>query len=305
MIKIDNLTKHFHEVVALNKFSAEIPEGTVGVLGPNGAGKTTLIKILLGLIKSTSGSATIFGEDIVTSGVEIRQKIGYMPEQECYIPDLNAVEYVAHFAQLVGLPRKDALQRAHEVLYYVGLEESRYRKLKTYSMGMKQRVKLAQALAHDPDTIFVDEPTNGMDPSGRDEMLDMLLALANEDGKNIIMSSHLLPDVEKVCKHVIVINKGKLLANGEINELKKTDRQTITVRVKNNPQKLVDALTSHNISATLGKNEVKVTHSGKSEDILKIIQQNDLQLRYFGQSTDSLEDFFMKLLQKSQGESTN
>ena len=176
--------------------------------GPNGAGKSTLLKSLLGFLVPEKGAMRVLGLDVATSPLEIRERIGYMPESDAHIPGMNAVSFVAYCGQLSGLPAVDAMQRAHEVLYYVGLGEARYRNVETYSTGMKQRIKLAQAIVHDPDLLFLDEPTNGMDPKGRDEMLELIHDLAHNKGVNLILSSHLLPDVEYTCDHVVVMDKG-------------------------------------------------------------------------------------------------
>ena len=188
--------------------------GAVGLLGPNGAGKSTMIKALLGFIVPDRGRMRVLGLDVAEAPLEIRARVGYMPESDAHIPGMNAVSFVAYCGELAGLPRVDAMQRAHEVLFYVGLGEARYRNVETYSTGMKQRIKLAQALVHDPDLLFLDEPTNGMDPKGRDEMLELVRDLAHNKGVNLILSSHLLPDVEYTCDHVVVMDKGAIAAAG-------------------------------------------------------------------------------------------
>ena len=162
----------------------------------------------------------VLGLDVATSPLEIRSRVGYMPESDAHIPGMNAVTFVAYCGELAGLPRADAMQRAHEVLFYVGLGEARYRNVETYSTGMKQRIKLAQALVHDPDLLFLDEPTNGMDPKGRDEMLELVRDLAHNKGVNLILSSHLLPDVEYTCDHIVVMDKGRVAVHGPIASLK-------------------------------------------------------------------------------------
>ena len=174
----------------------------------------------------------VLGLDVATSPVEIRARIGYMPENDGHIPGLTAVQFVTYCGELAGLPRADATQRAHEVLYYVGLGEARYRNVETYSTGMKQRIKLAQALVHDPDLLFLDEPTNGMDPKGRDEMLELIRDLAHNKGVNLILSSHLLPDVEYTCEHVVVMDKGRIAASGPIDALKQPRGRVYELRVK-------------------------------------------------------------------------
>src|SRR5436190_21421872 len=206
--------------------------GAIGLLGPNGAGKSTMIKALLGFVVPTQGRMRVLGLDVAQAPLEIRARVGYMPENDAHIPGMNAVSFVAYCAELSGLPRADAMQRAHEVLVYVGLGEARYRNVETYSTGMKQRIKLAQALVHDPDLLLLDEPTNGMDPKGRDEMLELVRDLGHNKGVNLILSSHLLPDIEFTCDHVVVMDKGRVVAEGPIDGLKQPRGQLFELRVK-------------------------------------------------------------------------
>ena len=205
---------------ALRDVTARFRAGAVGLLGPNGAGKSTMIKSLLGFIRPDQGQMRVLGLDVTAEPLEIRARVGYMPETDGHIPGMNAVSFVAYCGELAGLGPVDAMQRAHEVLYYVGLGEARYRNVETYSTGMKQRIKLAQALVHDPDLLFLDEPTNGMDPKGRDEMLELVRDLGHNKGVSLILSSHLLPDVEFTCDYVVVMDKGQVATQGPIEELK-------------------------------------------------------------------------------------
>ena len=214
----------------------------MGFLGPNGAGKSTLIKTLLGFVTPDKGRMRVLGLDVSRSPLEIRSRIGYMPETDSHIPGMNAVSFVAYCGELAGLPPADAMQRAHEVLYYVGLGEARYRNLETYSTGMKQRIKLAQAIVHDPDLLFLDEPTNGMDPKGRDEMLVLIRDLAHNKNVNLILSSHLLPDVEYTCDHVVVVDKGVIAASGPIQALKGTRGRVYELRIKGDQAQFIEVL---------------------------------------------------------------
>src|SRR6516165_9653377 len=232
VVSLENVTVLFGRNRALNDVSTTFVRGAVGLLGPNGAGKSTMIKSLLGFVVPTHGRMRVLGLDVATSPVEIRARIGYMPENDAHIPGLNAVEFVSYCGQLAGLPPADATQRAHEVLFYVGLGEARYRNIDTYSTGMKQRIKLAQALVHDPDLLFLDEPTNGMDPKGRDEMLELIRDLAHNKGMDLILSSHLLPDVEFTCDHVVVLDKGAIATAGPIAELEGPGRRIYEVLLK-------------------------------------------------------------------------
>ncbi len=222
VVELNNVTVAYGRNPALIDVIAAFPRGAVGLLGPNGAGKSTLLKALLAFIVPARGTMRVLDLDVGSAALDIRRRIGYMPESDAHIPGMNAVSFVAYCGQLAGLPGVDAMQRAHEVLYYVGLGEARYRNVETYSTGMKQRIKLAQALIHDPDLLFLDEPTNGMDPKGREEMLDLIRDLAHAKGVNLILSSHLLPDVEYTCDHVVVLDKGRVVAQGPIAELKQS-----------------------------------------------------------------------------------
>ncbi|HET9613347.1 MAG TPA: ABC transporter ATP-binding protein, partial [Candidatus Limnocylindrales bacterium] len=217
LIATNALTKRYGEsVTALDGLTVEIEPGIVGLVGSNGAGKSTLIKILLGLIRATSGSATVFGLDVATRGIAIRELVGYMPEHDCLPTDMSATDVVSHLAQVSGLPRAAARERTAEVLRHVGLYEERYRAIGGYSSGMKQRVKLAQALVHDPRLLLLDEPTNGLDPAGRDEMLELIRRTGTEFGIAVIVASHLLGEIERVCDHLVAIEGGRLLRSAPL-----------------------------------------------------------------------------------------
>src|ERR1051326_4421063 len=222
---ISNLTVKYGSKTAVEDMSVTGPEGCVGLLGPNGAGKTTLIKTLLGFVQPAKGSAEVLGLDAATQGIAIRQKIGLMPEQDCHIPGMNAVSFVSYAGELAGMPGAQAMRRAHETLEYCGLGEARYRNIETYSTGMKQRIKLAQALVHGPKLLFLHEPTNGLDPSGRDDMLKLVRDVSHGKGINVMVSSHLLPDIERTCDEVIVMRNGKVATQGAVEDLRRTEGQ--------------------------------------------------------------------------------
>src|SRR2546426_9154350 len=219
LVEFKDLAVSYGAVPALSGVSGAFPPGPTGLLGPNGAGKTTLLKTLLGFLKPDRGMINAFGLDPTKRPLDVRRRIGYMPEVDCHLPGMTAAAFVAFAGELSGLPRDEAVSRAHEVLYYVGLGEARYRAVETYSTGMKQRVKLAQALVHDPDLLLLDEPTNGLDPEGRSEMLALIKDVASRRAMSLILCSHLLPDVEAVCREVIVLNQGKVAASGTVAEL--------------------------------------------------------------------------------------
>jgi ABC-2 type transport system ATP-binding protein len=234
VIALEALVKRFGRVRALDGLTASVPAGPVGLLGPNGAGKTTLIKLLLGLLQPTSGKARIAGRDPESRAdrIAVRRVVGYMPESDCLIPGRTGIELVATLGRITGLATADAMTRAHEVLDYVGLEDQRYRPLDQYSTGMKQRLKLAQALVHDPDLLLLDEPTNGLDPKGRRHMLELVHDLGHEQGKSLLLCSHLLPDVERTCTDVVVIHRGRTAAAGNIAELTSAEDRRLDVVVR-------------------------------------------------------------------------
>jgi len=211
LISTHALTKRYGGVTALDGLTVEIGEGVIGLVGANGAGKTTLIKILLGLLPATDGTASVMDLDPGTRGAAIRELVGYMPEHDCLPPDVSATEFVAHMARVSGLPSGAARERTADVLRHVGLYEERYRQIGGYSTGMKQRVKLAQALVHDPRVLFLDEPTNGLDPAGRDEMLALIERIGTEFGITILVASHLLGEIERVATWLVAIDAGRLL----------------------------------------------------------------------------------------------
>jgi ABC-2 type transport system ATP-binding protein len=211
LIVTRGLTKRYSRVTALSDLTVDIPVGVVGLVGANGAGKSTLIKILLGLSRATTGSAEVLGLNVATEGARIREAVGYMPEHDCLPPDVSATELVVHLGRMSGLPTTAARERAADTLRHVGLYEERYRPIGGYSTGMRQRVKLAQALVHDPQLVLLDEPTNGLDPAGRDEMLGLIRRIGTVFGISVLVTSHLMGELERVCDHVVVIDGGKLL----------------------------------------------------------------------------------------------
>lgn len=232
LIHLDNLNAGYGKRTVLHDVSLSFPGGAVGLLGPNGAGKSTLLKTMLGFLPPLSGTARVFEMDVRENARAIRSKVGYMPETEAFLPGLNAVQFVAYMAELSGLPKAAAMERSHEVLQYVGLGESRYRNLETYSLGMKQRAKLAQAIVHDPTLLLLDEPTNGMDPPGRQEMLELVQDLSRNKGMSVILCSHLLKDVESVASEIIVLGNGRVLYKRIADEDGAAHETVYSVRVR-------------------------------------------------------------------------
>jgi ABC-2 type transport system ATP-binding protein len=299
VVQCDNLSVRYGKNWALRDVSAMFQPGAVGLLGPNGAGKSTLLKALLGFIVPDKGSMTVLGLDVAKSPLEIRARLGYMPESDSHIPGMNAVSFVAYCGQLSGLPHADAMQRAHEVLYYVGLGEARYRNLETYSTGMKQRIKLAQAIVHDPDLLFLDEPTNGMDPKGRDEMLELIHDLAHNKGVNLILSSHLLPDVEYTCDHVVVMDKGTVATYGPIEALKGTSGRVYELRVKGDESHFIGVLQGAGYDVKNTDDDVmRVFIPGSEADGSKVLfnlaARERVQVRHLRPSVPTLEDVFAR-----------
>ncbi|WP_329127880.1 ABC transporter ATP-binding protein [Streptomyces sp. NBC_01465] len=230
MIVTESLSKRFPRVTALDRLSLDIGPGVTGLVGANGAGKSTMIKILLGLSPATEGRAEVLGLDVATSGAAIRERVGYMPEHDCLPPDVSATEFVVHMARMSGLPPTAARERTADTLRHVGLYEERYRPIGGYSTGMKQRVKLAQALVHDPKLVLLDEPTNGLDPVGRDEMLGLIRRIHTDFGISVLVTSHLLGELERTCDHVVVIDGGKLLRSSSTSDFTQTTA-TLAVEV--------------------------------------------------------------------------
>ncbi|HIN32104.1 TPA: ABC transporter ATP-binding protein [Candidatus Poribacteria bacterium] len=301
LVQIENLSVFYGKSRALNNINLSIDSKSTGLLGPNGAGKSTLIKTLLGFLIPSSGSVRIFDLPVHKNPIKIRQQIGYMPENDCYIPDINGLNFIAYMGELAGMPKADAIQRAHEVLQYVNLGEARYRKVETYSIGMKQRVKLAQALIHDPMVLLLDEPTNGMDPIGRQEMLELIREISTYKEIDVILSSHILDDVEYVCKDVIALDQGQVVLEGNMKQLKLEHRLSYKLKIKGNQRAFIFALRENNCEVEVRSGvEIRVT----SQDTILISQnlffqlavETGVQIRYLGLVERSLEDIFVSVV---------
>jgi len=304
VVELERVTVSYGSQTALRQVTSSFPGGAVGLLGPNGAGKSTMLKSLLGFLRPTEGRLRVFGIDVASSPLEIRARIGYMPESDAHVPGMTAVSFVAYCGELSGLGVSDATQRAHEVLHYVGLGEARYRNVETYSTGMRQRIKLAQALVHDPDLLFLDEPTNGMDPRGRDEMLDLIRDLARNKGVNVIVSSHLLPDVEYTCDHIVVLDKGRIATSGTIDSLKGPAGRVFEVRVKGEVAAFAARLTAEAMECHETDDDVmRVFVPGDpavpgtdQQRICRIALETGVQVRHLRSSLPTLEDVFARAI---------
>ncbi|MCC6747674.1 MAG: ABC transporter ATP-binding protein [Deltaproteobacteria bacterium] len=300
LLELDGVNKFYGPVHALRDVSLRLAPGSIGLLGPNGAGKSTLLKILLGLLSPTGGRAQVLGCDPTGRSLDLRQRIGYMPEQDCYIAGLDAVETCSYAAQLCGLPPADAKERAHAVLEYVGLGDKRYLKVQGYSTGQKQRVKLAQALVHDPDLLLLDEPTNGLDPQGRDEMLALITQLPARRSCSIMLSSHLLPDVEEVCDQVIVIAEGQVRFSGPLAELRGTQDGYYEVRVKADADRLRTLLDAAGCQALVedGLLKVRLPPGADPDLIFRTALDAQIQVRHLARCELSLEAAFIAVLER-------
>jgi ABC-2 type transport system ATP-binding protein len=298
LVEFQDLTVSYGPLLALGGVTGSFKPGPTGLLGPNGAGKTTLLKTLLGFLKVDGGRMTAFGLDPWTAPLEVRRRIGYMPEVDCHIGGMSAAAFVAFAGELSGLPRDEAISRAHEVLYYVGLGEARYRAVDTYSTGMKQRAKLAQALVHDPDLLLLDEPTNGLDPEGREEMLGLIRDVARRRGTSLVLCSHLLRDVEQVCDEVVVLNQGKVAARGPIAELTGARRAVFDVRFKGDPTPVLTDLKDRGCDWREGDDGYRIflVDGVGPEVIFRTAKECNVQVRHLRPGAESLEDVFLRAL---------
>ncbi|MFO7991331.1 MAG: ABC transporter ATP-binding protein [Thermoplasmata archaeon] len=299
MIKADDIVVRFGDVTALDSFSVDIPSDVVGLLGPNGAGKTTFIKTLLGLVQPERGKIYIKGLRKTGDLRALRDMVGYMPEDECLIEAKNAFELVSFMGRISGMGPSDAVQRGHEVLDFVGIGEERYRKIDSYSTGMKQRVKLAQAIVHDPEILFLDEPTNGMDPEGKEEMLELIKKIG-DTGKTIIMCSHLLHEVEQIAEHVVIINRGRLLRAGDMDEILMGKEGILKIKIRGEPDdmsafvaELKEGYDVLNMVNEGGQLSVVLDGVESSNELFKLAEVSNIQIRSYRPHMLSLEDVFM------------
>ena len=300
LLELDHLTVHYGRRKALEDLTLQIDSKALGLLGPNGAGKSTLIRTLLGLVPSSAGRARLDDLDIRKEGKRIRELIGYMPEHEAYLSGMTVVRYLRMMGEMCGLESHAAMERAHEVLFYVGLGEVRYRKMEGFSYGMQQKVRLAQALIHGPRILILDEPTNGLDPAARDEMLGLIREMVANSASKLIISSHLLKDIETCCQEVLVLKKGRIAAAGNIEAMKQTRENLYDLRVKGDVDRLMAELGALGCDCRLGDREmlqVQTTDGLAPRVIFEIAQRNKVQIRHFYARKDSLEDVFLKALE--------
>jgi len=294
ILAAQNLTKHYGDVVALDGVSFEVHDGITGILGENGAGKSTAIKIFLGLVPPTSGSAIALGQNAHES-VTVRSELGYMPEHDCLPSSVAAAEFMCHMAEVSGLPPRQARTRAADTLRHVGLFEERYRSMGGYSTGMKQRVKLAQALVHDPTFVFLDEPTAGLDPAGREEMLELIRKTHREFGISILLSSHLMADVERTCDRILVLQSGRLGQSGEVTHFTK-ETETVFIEVDANREALMASLESRGIKVAFDGHGLYIEGPDESvyDQIRDALVEAEAPLRRMAPRRRALAELFQR-----------
>jgi ABC-2 type transport system ATP-binding protein len=303
IIEAVNLSKTFGTQQALAEVNLRVPPGTIGLLGPNGAGKSTLIKCLLNLETADSGSAKVLGRDIRAANRASRERIGYSPERDCHIAGLAGCEYVTYCGQLSGMPFRAARQRTHEILDLVGMGQERYRPVDTYSTGMRQRVKLAQALVHDPDLVFLDEPTNGLDPSGREHILNLIGSLWKELQISVVISSHLLRDIERVCDRVIIIAQGRVLEHDSLDSLRSRNRRIVELNPAADRERYCAAFAQAGRPAVqLSNGRLQVESDSDSiEWILRLMQEHGLPPAEIEANPDALHELFIQAVSPDHG----
>jgi ABC-2 type transport system ATP-binding protein len=298
-VELKNIHFSYGRVKALNGVSLALDEGATGLLGPNGAGKTTLLKIMLGFLIPDEGEGQVLGYDLRREQKFIRQLVGYMPEDECFIPGMDSVTFTAYMGELSGMPRQEAIKRAHEVLFYVGLGESRYRLVDTYSAGMKQRLKLAQALVHDPKLLFLDEPTANLDPGGRQEILDLIGEITTVKNIGVLICSHILADIESICDKVVIINKGEIAAVGRLEDLRMINYRLYELKIKGELENFRKELEKTGCRVEETEDRIVKVYTPPDFNHLEIFRlaaRNKLQVRQFVRSQSSLEDLFAEVV---------
>ncbi len=306
VIKLEGVEVSYGRHKALNGVDLSLERGAIGLLGPNGAGKSTLMKTLLGFLRPQRGRVGLLGMEMPEQALEIRQELGYMPERDLMSPKVSAVSFLVYCGRLYGMTRPDAMERTHSVLNYVGLGESRYRKMETYSKGMCQRVKFAQAIIHDPKLLLLDEPTNGLDPEGRLEMLELIRGLAHRRNITVVLSTHLLPDVESVCDHLVIIDKGVIVREGSLKELTNIRDGLFEVRVNDNHEAFLEALGQHGFtwkSKYDGTVLVRMPEGLGPRDVFETAREQGTHIRHFKPIRQRLEETFMEAIGKGKAKS--
>ncbi len=329
-LRLDNVSRFYGSHAALRNVTLELEPGRIGLLGPNGAGKSTLLKVLLGLLRPSEGTgemlghplaapegadtpagslrraAAAFADSLGGSATALRRLVGYMSEADALVPGLAGAEYVALAGELYGMPRRQAQRRAHEVLTYLELEDARYRRLEEYSTGMKQRIKLAQALVHDPPVLLLDEPTSGLDPAGRDAMLRLLLELGKDHGKSIVLCTHLLGDVERVCETVVIINGGRVLRHGSVADLRERRPDRYILQIQGDPTAFLEELRLEGVGIIQdngrGELRVAVPAGWVTRAFFTLADNHGVVLRGLQRDDEDLEELFHRVLAEKAGD---
>lgn len=302
LITLENIVKDYRSMRALSGVNVEILPGITGLLGPNGAGKSTLIKVLLGLVKVTSGTGTVMGHRLGQEGRAIRSKVGYMPEDDCYIPGMSGVEVVQFSACLAGLPPVEALRRSHEILDFCGMQQERYRTIETFSTGMRQKVKFASAIVHDPEFLIFDEPTSGLDPEERESLLNRIKILSSQAGKSVLISTHILPDVQQICDHVLILSNGTVKLSDSLAKLNRPSAPTMTIKVLGDHENLKSRLerSGFNTRAEDGSLVVESENQAAlSKQIWKAAEDTGTIVQSLTPAQNSLEEIFVQTVRES------
>lgn len=302
LVLLQDVVKEFRGVRALDGVSTTILPGITGVLGPNGAGKSTLIKILLGLVRMTSGTGHVLGRTLGVNARNIREVVGYMPEDDCYIPGLTGIEVVQFAASMSGIPNTEAMRRSHEILDFCGMQDQRYRAIETYSTGMRQKIKFAAAIVHDPDLLILDEPTTGLDPEERVALLNRIRSLADRSHKSVILSTHILPDVQATCDHVLIMAQGQIRLSGSLRELERPTESRLNISVLAGQDRLTSWLQEQQIHVTTQPNGLLQISAGDPDLLERIWQaaaERQVAIQSLAPSRNSLEEIFMTAVKEA------
>lgn len=305
VIELESLWIRFGKVAALRGLEGSFKGRAIGLLGPNGAGKTTLIHTLLGFYEPNEGGGKVLGHDIRREKARVRSLIGYMPERDSFIAGMSAVRFIRMMAELSGVPSAQALERAHEALYYVGLGEARYRPLESYSLGMKQLAKLAQALVHGPRVLFLDEPTNGLDPPARERMIRLIREIRDTNEVNILLSSHLLRDVEECCEEVLILKQGEIAQYCNLEEERRANRKFLELEIRGDQEAFLASVRALGCECAPGsKRRLKVVLPPEVavRELFGVAAEKGVQIRHLDYKKDSLQDIFLKAMERGEGE---
>ena len=303
LIQLQNIAKSYRSTTALGGVNLDIQPGITGLLGPNGAGKSTLIKIILGLIRVSSGDGKVLGCRLYRDGRQIRSKIGYMPEDDCYIPGMTGIEVVRFAGTLSGIPRIEALRRGHEILDFCGVKQERYRNIETYSTGMRQKIKFAAAIVHDPEFLILDEPTSGLDPEERETFLNRIKILSVQNNKSVVLSTHILPDVQQICDQVVILAQGELVLNKPLTELNQTTSPTVTVRFEGDRKAFISQLRQANLKVHDLPESNQLQIESEAENLTELVwnaaNSADVAIHSLVRARNSLEEIFMQNVQEA------